>query len=137
MAWSIDPSLLAGVVVGGVGLTVALTHLTGGSQTATLRDPDHARERFALDYEGVGVREVFLSDDRRAALLVLADDGAGLLFSFGDAFVARRWSQRGPARVEHDPHGLRIVIGEPATPAVSVRLADPAAQRRWMRWLGA
>ena len=81
--------VLAALVVVGVGLIVALIHFTGGSRKASIANGDAARERFAVDYPNIEVRDVHLTADHRSAFLETADGRIGLVHAIGVKFLTR------------------------------------------------
>lgn len=81
--------LLVIIVAFGIAAVVIAVHLTGGSQVASLNDESAARVRFALDYPDVPVQHVWLTSDRKAAILELADGRAGLVHATGGKFLTR------------------------------------------------
>ena len=120
----IDLPTLVVLVVGGIALVVAVTHLTGGSQGGELSSDAQVREIWALDHR-IHVSEVARSDDASAALLALADGSLGLVFVLGDRFVCRTLSAD-TVRSAH-AHGDRLVV----------RLRDMGASRIVLRWTDA
>lgn len=81
--------ILVAVVGGGIVLVVLVVHLTGGSQLADIADAGVAQDRFAIDYPEAAVLRCILSEDRRDAVLELADGHVGLVHAIGSKFLTR------------------------------------------------
>jgi hypothetical protein len=77
------------MVVVGIAAIVLAVHLTGGTRTATLDDAEAAKRRFAADFSDIAVGNVWLTADRHAAILALADGRAGIVSALGDRFLTR------------------------------------------------
>ena len=135
MGASLDPGLLTGLVVGGVGLVVALTHLSGGTSTRELRDEADARSRFADDFPDLAVRSVTIADDRRSALLELQGSDTGLVFVLGADVVTRRLPPG--AAVRDEGGGLSLRLRDFGSPGVHVRLGSVEQRELWRRRLEA
>lgn len=82
-------TLLVVMVVVGIGAIVIAVHLTGGTRTATLDDAEAAKSRLAADFADIAVGGVWLTADRHAAILALADGRAGIVSALGDRFLTR------------------------------------------------
>lgn len=82
-------TLLVVMVVAGIAAIVVAVHLTGGTRTATLDGAEAARRRFAEDFADLGVRDVWLTEDRTVAFLALDDGRAGVVSALGDRFLTR------------------------------------------------
>ncbi len=120
--------LLLPLVVGGVALTVGLTHLLGGSTPAAL-SVEAITDLLALDLPDAVVDEVLLADDRRAALVTLRSGHAAVLV-LGDRLVSRLL----PAglRAEATERGLRLRLPDPGCPRIDVALSDSARRQEWL-----
>ncbi len=83
-------ALLAILVVVGVSLVVALVHFSGGSVTATITDDYSALERFMADFPDIEAPLVFLSRDRKTALVLNSrSNQIGLVTTMGANLVTR------------------------------------------------
>lgn len=82
------PVLVAMVVVGVSAIVIAV-HLTGGTARAVLADAAAARTRFLVDYPDEEIAAVYLTGDRTAAFLELANGHVGLVHTIGDSFFTR------------------------------------------------
>lgn len=129
-----DLTLLAGLVVGGVSLIALVTHLTGGTVTASIESSDEARRLWALDYRSTPV-EVQLSDDHHAALLSFHDGSTGVLFALGDNVVARTLGASAVRRVHVRDDGLRIALSDFGAPTIRVTLRDGTVRASWQQRL--
>ncbi len=136
VAISIDPALLAGLVVGGVGLVVGLTHARGGSTPTLLSSEAEARQRYLADFPHATIEALELADDRRAALLQLSGGGSGLVWVLGHHAITRRL-EPGQLRLRAGPDGLWIHVTDPGLPELFLSVADPDQRERWRRWLEA
>lgn len=135
MSLEIPLPLLLGVVVGGVALVVALTHIVGWSEQARL-DEDLARERYGQDHPQAVIRAVRAADDGAVALLELSD-GVGLVYVLGDRLVTRRLTRDTLRAVDGLDHGLRLRLADSSRPRLVVRLEDPEVRRAWRGRLAA
>ncbi|MGD9861934.1 MAG: hypothetical protein AB7S99_01860 [Pseudodonghicola sp.] len=120
------PAVVAGLAV------IALLLRLGARPPRALPDPEAAREAWLRRFPDDTVREVILSRNRHAAL-ILADEGRGLLWSAGAGPQAHRLEDydlidRGTA--------LRVIFHDVTGTEVTLRLDDFEA-RRWRSLLGA
>ncbi len=81
--------LLVIMVVAGIGAIVAAVHMTGGSVRAELSGDEAARRRFAEDFPDLVAASVWLTKDRRAAILGLEDGQVGIVHALGGKFLTR------------------------------------------------
>lgn len=103
--------LLVVIVVVGIAAVVIAVHLTGGSRVSVLRDEAAARERFALDYPGIGVERVWLTADATAAVIETSDGRVGLVKALGGRFLTRLIGSAdlaGPPRATGSRLALRL-----------------------------
>lgn len=82
---------LVALVTVGIAMVVALVHLTGGSQRASLGDARAIADRFSIDFPDAEVKRCFESADGYEALLVLADGSLGLVHTFGANTLTRHY----------------------------------------------
>lgn len=106
-------AVLAIMVASGIGLTVTLVHLTGGSRRAVLQDEVSAVRRFSLDFPDRHVGKVFLTDDGYTAFLTLPHARVGIVHAIGSKFLTR---VVGEADLMEAPHA--------SAKAVSLRFRD-------------
>lgn len=106
-------TLLVVMVVGGITAIVVAVHLTGGTVTATLDDEAAAKRRFADDFADVGVRDVWLTENRQTAILALDDGRVGVVSALGDRFLTRIVSANDPTvRADADGKIVSLNIDE-------------------------
>lgn len=122
--------VLGALVVLGIGGLVLLVHLFGWSKRPQYADDREAAEALLTDYPHASVRAVFLADDRRAALFVLAD-GVGFAAPFGEGRLTRVIGADDVQRVEDGPGGLTIRLNDYTAPRLSVAMKDAAARQAW------
>ncbi len=123
--------ILLGTVVGGVGLVVFLSWALGGGRRARIADADAARAHWRATHPEAPVDSVTLGDDGAAALLSLADGGAAVVCVHGDRLVGWRLDRASIARVGLGPDHLTVHLRGFGRPAVTVRIAAPAARSAW------
>ena len=111
--------ILVILVVVGISGVVLLTWWLGWSKPALLSSTEVAKTEFLRDYSGLEIGDVVLAADGTAALLRLSDHATGLIFSFGDRFVARQLTAQTVRAID--------VQAGPAETAVTLKLADFSA----------
>lgn len=126
--------VLAALVLGGVSLVALVTHLTGGSTTASLASDEEAARIWALEHDA-SVSDVQRTDDDHAALLALEGGGTGVVYALGDRWVCRPLGPGSLLRVRERGDRLVLVTRDFAAPAVRLQLADPATRTAWQRRL--
>lgn len=129
MAVSIPLPILLGLIVGGLGGTLAALHAIGWSQPATLDSPDAARARYALDHPEDTVIDVIVADDRKAALLSLEGGHIGLVHGLGDRFVVRRLGPGSLSALRVDPAVVTLQLDDIGFPRATLRLAESATRQ--------
>ena len=111
--------ILVILVVVGISGVVLLTWWLGWSKPAVLSSTEVAKTEFLRDYPGLDIGDVVLTSDGAAALLQLSDHATGLIFSFGDKFVARQLTAQIVRAID--------VQTGPAETAITLKLADFSA----------
>jgi hypothetical protein len=105
-------TVLVVMVVVGIAAIVIAVHLTGGTVTARLDSADAAWRRFADDFD-VGIRDVWLTEERHAAFLALEDGRAGIVSALGDRFLTRIVLPGDPAmQVDLDGRTVKLRIDD-------------------------
>lgn len=137
MALSIPLPILLGLIVGGLGGTLAALHLIGWSTPETLETAQKARDRFALDYPEDTVTDVILANDSHTALLALADGSVGLVAVLGDRFVVRRLGPQGLTALRIDPQNLQLQLPDIGYPRAVIALPDTPERAPWVARLSA
>lgn len=112
-------TVLIGLVVAGIALIALLLHLTGRSRRRSL-DQDSARGEWLRHFPGDDIREIVVSNDGHAAIL-LTDEGPGLLWAFGADTVGRRLQD---FDLIEDGDSLLVQFHDFATPSVRLTLDD-------------
>lgn len=81
--------MLVAIVAAGIVLVVFAVHRSGGSEQPTIDDAGSAIMEFGRAYPAEPIRDVILTEDKRAAFLRLADGRAGFLQVIGRNYFAR------------------------------------------------
>ena len=121
------PILFALVVLGIAGV-IALVHLSGVSSPKTFDTEDDARAAWAREFPDLPAGTVTLTA-KRAAALVMTDDGPGLIWPMGADSTARLL--RG-ARAKALPTGLDLHLPDRSAPRLRLVLT-PQEARAWAR----
>lgn len=129
--------LLAGLVAGGVGLVVALTHYTGGSTPTALGSTEEARSRYLSDFPHAAIEAIVLTDSGSAALLRLVGGGLGLVVVLGHHAFTRQLSPDQPRQLHTTGNGLQLRLVDFGVPPLRLTITDPDQRERWRRWLEA
>jgi hypothetical protein len=122
--------LLPIVIVGIAGIAVLL-HLLGRTAPRRLSDAEEALQAWAREYPDETAIEAWPSADLRAALILLVDGRAGLVWCMGDDTVARLLEHFDLLDTET---GLDLRLQDISAPHVSVRLSEPD-RRRWKEFI--
>jgi hypothetical protein len=131
VAVSIPLPVLLGLIVGGLGGTLAALHAIGWSAPATLDGPEAACARFALDYPDDTAQDVWVAPDGSTALLSLEDGSVGLVYALGDRFTVRLLGSRSVSSVRLDPEALVLAFDDVGFPRAVVPLPDSPARVAW------
>lgn len=121
------PILFALVALGIAGV-IALVHLSGVSRPKTFDTEDDARAAWAREFPDLPAGTVTLTA-KRAAALVMTDDGPGLVWPMGADSTARLL--RG-ARAKALPTGLDLRLPDSSAPRLRLVLT-PQEARAWAR----
>ncbi|WP_323783402.1 hypothetical protein [Leisingera sp.] len=123
--------LLLALVAGGIAAIAAILHLSGRSERAVLT-AETARAAWLRHCPGDSIRNVRPAADGQAALIA-AQSGAGLVWAFGAATVARHLSG---AEVSPSPNGLRFDFNDFSAPGLSLTLTA-AERKHWQALIAA
>jgi hypothetical protein len=128
--------MLVAIVTAGIVLVVWAVHRSGGSEQPTIDDAGSAIMEFGRAYPVEPIRDVILTEDRRAAFLRLADGRAGFLQVIGRHYFARLLAQDA-VRVEglEGDRGLKLAFRETTFKGGTYRFASPDLAAEVSLWL--
>lgn len=128
--------MLVAIVSAGIILVVWVVHRSGGSDQPTIDDAGAAIMEFGRAYPMEPIRDVILTDDRRAAFLRLADGRAGFLQVIGRHYFARLLA-RDAVRVEglDGDRGLKLEFRETTFKGGTYRFPSPELAAEVSLWL--
>ncbi|MDK3016960.1 hypothetical protein [Pseudodonghicola flavimaris] len=119
-------TLIVILTAAALALLTVLLNLAGRPRRMRL-DDDAARRAWADSHPGDAIRQVTLSTDRRAALL-LTDQGPVLVWAAGREIVARRLRD---FDLVDEGRAIRVIFRDYATPAAELRL-DAFERQHWL-----
>lgn len=111
--------ILLALVVGGIAGIAGLTWLAGLAKPRQLNEAD-AQSEWARHYPDDFVQSVWVTHDAKAAL-VMAKEGAGLLWVMGADTVGRHLSD---FDLIDEPHGLSVIFHDFTAPKVHLHLDE-------------
>jgi len=129
-------ALLAILVVVGVSLVVALVHLSGGSRTAIIADDYSALERFMVDFPYIEAPLVFLSRDKKTALILNSrSNQLGLVTALGANLVTREPGFAIKRATQSASNNIEIELYDLTLPGVAFACNDEEQANRIMKYL--
>ena len=124
--------ILGALVVFGIGGIVFLVHMLRMSAQKGFDGAEAARAAFSRDHPEVGVADILLAEDARAALLPTGA-GLGLSVAIGAGAFTRLCAVGDIRRLAENGAGLRIDLADFSAPRIEFAATSPerrAAARR-------
>ncbi|MEP2283020.1 MAG: hypothetical protein ABJI28_07495 [Nitratireductor sp.] len=111
----------------------AYAHWLGRSARQTLSDTEDALRLFQAACPDLEARQARLAGDRHAALVMLENGDAGLLYAMGSKWMARDLPAGSVKAVKRlSANRLRLILADYTMPRLTIALADENERERWI-----
>lgn len=130
--------ILVPLVVGGIALSIMLVRLLVNTPERLLETEQMVQEVFQADFPLERVDEVLISNDKRLALLKLAEDGrVGFVEVMGSKHVTRIWSASDIKNVETTgKKEFKIELSDFTLPRLTLKFSTAREAEKAQHWIG-
>ena len=129
--------ILGLMVVVGLALVIGAVHYSGGSKSVEPMTEADAINRFLVDFPGIEISHVVLSDNGAIAILSTKESRkVGLVEQMGSHCLTRLLDQKNVEDISIDNSGIRIHLRDATLPAIEFNASDPVKCEKMLKPLG-